>query len=94
MLAVDSIPPAVTFCPDDIVANIPSNQPVYITWPEPEAVDNSGIVPSVVQNVNSGIFVQVGSVIPVMYRFTDAAGNFALCEFTVSGQGKAISPGY
>ncbi|XP_033625617.1 hyalin-like isoform X1 [Asterias rubens] len=84
--AVDNIPPTVTFCPDDIVTNIPSDQPVYITWPEPIAVDNSGIAPSVVQNVNSGIFVQKGSVIPVMYRFTDTAGNFALCEFTVSGE--------
>ena len=80
----------VTFCPDDIVVSPTLNQPFFVTWEEPEVVDNSGAAPSVVQNLYSGIFVRVDSVIPIMYRFTDAAGNFALCEFTVTGKGESV----
>ncbi|XP_022107711.1 uncharacterized protein LOC110988484 isoform X2 [Acanthaster planci] len=81
---VDTSPPTITFCPASFTINPTSSDPVAATWPQPQAEDDSGTPPSVDQNVPVGTLVNVGNVLNVMYKFTDAAGNVASCNFTIT----------
>ncbi|XP_072013682.1 uncharacterized protein [Amphiura filiformis] len=82
--ATDNVPPVVTFCPPSQTFNtLPGAGGISVTWQEPQAVDNSGITPTVTQTHNSGNFFSVGNT-NVIYIFTDNAGNQARCEFFVT----------
>ena len=54
-----------------------------VMWNSPSAVDNSGEQPLETSNKVSGDVFEEGNT-SVMYNFTDAAGNVATCEFTIS----------
>ena len=54
-----------------------------LTWTEPTATDNSGMVPTVTQTHRLGDSFNVGTT-TVTYTFTDITGNQAQCSFTVT----------
>ena len=56
-----------------------------VTWTEPTAVDDSGSVVST-STSNPGDSFSVGTT-TVIYTFGDAAGNSAICAFTVTVSG-------
>ena len=85
----DTIPPVVNGCPDSINMVIPFGlTTVNVTWIEPIATDNSGMIPTVNQSHQPGDSFPVGTT-QVSYIFTDLAGNEVTCSFTV-GIGKLI----
>ncbi|XP_038069011.1 mucin-17-like isoform X20 [Patiria miniata] len=85
---VDTIPPTVTFCPESFNLSLTSSEPIAATWTQPEAEDDSGLAPSVDQNVPMGTLMNLGDVLDVVYKFTDAAGNVAFCNFTITAVGR------
>ncbi len=73
-------------CPDpvSIMISIGTRADLMsVTWVEPTATDNSGIIPTVTQSHHPGDRFPVG-ITQVTYVFTDAAGNQATCMFTVT----------
>ena len=60
---------------------------LVVSWEEPTATDNSGVVTLASRDRFPGSFFVVGTT-PVTYRFVDGAGNSALCSFDVTvGEG-------
>ena len=83
----DIIPPVVSNCPAPILVPVasPATQARANWAPEPSATDNSGVAPMVSLSHNSGDNFALGTT-PVVYTFTDAAGNSQVCQFTVTGK--------
>ncbi len=54
-----------------------------VTWEEPTATDNSGVVALSERSHAPGSFFIVGTT-DVTYTFTDVSGNQAQCTFTVT----------
>ena len=84
-MAPDTIDPAISNGPSDIITVLPSGQTtVPVEWTEPTAVDN--ITPTdeitVVSSHNPGQEFPVGTT-PVTYIFTDRAGNEVTYTFNV-----------
>ncbi|XP_072016323.1 uncharacterized protein [Amphiura filiformis] len=80
--AVDNQPPVIQNC-EDVAATVGLNiGGVVVTWIEPTATDNSGIVNLVSRSRQPGQFFVVGTT-PVTYRFQDGSGNVATCTFDV-----------
>ena len=65
-------------CPRDVVTT--SSQ---ASWPDPTATDNVDPSPDILCNIESGSTFALG-VTTVECAATDAAGNSALCSFTVT----------
>ena len=85
----DTVPPTVTFCPQPVTVTTPfGTLSTIATWAEPTATDDCPGVPMRVQSHSSGADFPVG-VTQVTYIFTDAAGNDAFCQFTVTGNTKS-----
>ena len=83
----DTVDPTFTNVPDNIIKYIASaaNAPVEVTWTEPIATDNSGLIANLQSNHNSGETFGVGApVATVSYTATDEAGNSAVASFTIS----------
>ena len=79
----DTIPPVVN-CIEDVVSEIGLNiGGTTVTWIEPTATDNSGVVNLASRSRAPGSFFVVGST-DVTYRFVDGSGNSATCTFSVS----------
>ena len=74
---VDQVPPTIT-CPNDVVTT--SSQ---ATWPNPTATDNVDTSPDILCRIDSGSTFPLG-VTTVECAATDAAGNSAVCSFTVT----------
>ena len=84
VVGADTTPPIVIACPDSITNTIPfGTTSLSVTWTEPTATDNTGVMPSVTQSHQSGDEFSVGAT-NVTYTFTDEAGNEAMCVFTVT----------
>ena len=82
----DTVPPTVISCPQPVTVTTPVGTPSAIaTWAEPTATDDCPGVPMRIQSHRSGQAFPVG-VTQVNYIFTDAAGNNAFCQFTVTGK--------
>nr|XP_054775414.1 hyalin-like [Lytechinus pictus] len=80
----DNVDPVITGCPDNINIAIPiGSTGVAVTWTEPTATDNSGVVPTSTSTRSPGDVFSVGTT-QVSYTFTDGSGNNAFCIFTVS----------
>ncbi|XP_038061577.1 leucine-rich repeat-containing G-protein coupled receptor 4-like isoform X2 [Patiria miniata] len=80
---IDTIPPKVTKCPQDIHRTVPlGTRFMKVYWTTPTAVDNSGKV-RIDYNFRPGTDFPVAS-IPVTYTFSDLAGNQAICKFWVN----------
>ncbi|KAJ8034326.1 Neurogenic locus Notch protein [Holothuria leucospilota] len=84
IFAADNEPP-VAICPGDVTGEVlRGNEGTIVTFQEPFATDNSGSV----ELANSpqwysGFYFPVG-VTPVLYTFSDDAGNTASCNFLVT----------
>ena len=75
----------ITNCPQPDTVTVPLGMPSQsVTWSEPTATDDSGVPPTVMQSHRPGDSFPVGTT-EVTYRFTDQAGNVAMCVFTVNG---------
>ena len=80
---MDTIPPVIS-CINDIVQTVNFGTPgTSVSWTEPTATDNSGIVSLTQRTHAPGNFFLVGST-DVTYTFTDGSGNSANCIFTVT----------
>ncbi|XP_071785173.1 uncharacterized protein [Asterias amurensis] len=89
----DTVPPVVEFCPQDITEFVPFlTSGTSVTWTMPTVNDNSGAFDTT-QTRASGSFFSVGDS-PVVYTFTDAAGNQNTCSFVVRviQQGDTVPP--
>ena len=83
IFSVDEVPPVIENCEDvsaNIMINIGGSQ---VSWSEPTATDNSGIVSLQSRSHAPGQFFVVGST-PVTYVFVDGSGNTAECTFSVA----------
>ena len=90
VIKVDIVPPTVTFCPQQITLTTPFGTfSTIATWAEPTATDDCPGVPMRVQSHISGDDFPVG-VTQVTFIFTDAAGNDAFCQFTITGKYKEL----
>lgn len=83
--SVDSDPPVITVCPNDITQTVlTGEQGGIVNFPEPIATDNSGIV--FVSNdpqFYSGFYFPLGTT-TVTYVFSDNVPLTAVCSFTVT----------
>ncbi len=80
----DTTPPVITGCPDTINTVLPLGMiSTPVTWIEPTATDNSGMVPTITQSHQPGDSFTMGSS-QVTYTFTDIAGNEAVCTFSIT----------
>ncbi len=85
MTAVDSAPPVITGCPDSQTYTIPIEMStIVVTWTEPTATDDSGAEPTVIRTHQPGQQFGIGTT-EVIYVFMDAAGNEAMCTFSIIG---------
>ncbi|XP_072172386.1 uncharacterized protein [Diadema setosum] len=82
---VDTMNPMVTSCPDNIARSVELGEAgTVITWSPPEVSDIAGIQ-SVVSNIQSGTFFNVGETVQVSYTVTDNSGLVDnSCSFTVT----------
>lgn len=89
-VAADVVPPEISNCPGAISVEVSSSlSTASVSWDEPTAVDESGIVLTN-QNFNPGQLFAVGST-TVTYTFSDQAGNPAICSFVVTVTGNDFS---
>ncbi|XP_072044883.1 uncharacterized protein [Amphiura filiformis] len=80
---VDSSPPEITFCPDDISETMEiGDGNRSISWIEPRASDISGNVTLITQTHTSGDHFKPGKT-RITYVFADGDGNSASCEFDI-----------
>ncbi|PIK58909.1 hypothetical protein BSL78_04221 [Apostichopus japonicus] len=79
----DTVPPVVTGCPNAILLDATTVECTPVTWLEPQATDAISAVVSLDLNFSPGSCFPVGST-TVLYTFSDAAGNSASCQFTVT----------
>ena len=80
---MDTQPPIIA-CINDITSTVATGVGGQtITWTEPTATDNSGIVTLASRSHAPGSFFPVGST-QVTYTYVDGAGNSASCSFTVT----------
>ncbi len=79
----DNTAPVFNTCPADVTLSAVGDDcnAVY-TWPDPVVTDNCALS-SVTSNFNSGDSFELGTT-QVTYTATDAAGNAAICSFSVT----------
>lgn len=77
----DATPPAVD-CPGDVIETATSSSGVAVTYPPPQATDDSGEGPTVTADWPSGAVFPVG-VTDVTVRAIDGANNASTCTFRV-----------
>ncbi|XP_033637821.1 sushi, von Willebrand factor type A, EGF and pentraxin domain-containing protein 1-like [Asterias rubens] len=71
-------------CPSDITVTAESGQiAANVTWPEPQATDNSGEEPTITSSVDSPLLLGEQSRM-VMYYARDSEGNAGVCTFIVT----------
>ena len=73
-----------TYCPSDIAIDNVTTAEFRVNWQEPTVTDNSGVLPSVTSNRQSGVRFVVPSSTEVLYTATDASGNEATCSFRIT----------
>ncbi|XP_071845663.1 uncharacterized protein [Apostichopus japonicus] len=81
---IDRIPPTISGCQQLVQEVVPpgvGGTNVFFT--PPTATDNSNLPVTVTSSRNSGDFFQLGAT-PVVFTFTDAAGNSNTCSFSVT----------
>ncbi|XP_072051852.1 hyalin-like [Amphiura filiformis] len=86
IVQVDNVPPNVR-CPADIIKPVPCCPNPFsgtvVTWTEPVATDNSGLVTRISRSHVSGNIFQLGTTM-VMYQYRDSSNNVAGCSFTIT----------
>ena len=80
----DPIPPVIMNCPSDITPISCTNaDTIQVTWQEPNATDNYGMVNLQSQTHQPGESFPLG-ITEVTYTFVDPSGNVAVCQFYVA----------
>ncbi|XP_072018428.1 uncharacterized protein [Amphiura filiformis] len=80
----DTTAPVISDCPAAINLQVDSGATeATATWTSPTATDNSGVAPTITTTHTSGASFPIGSTL-VIYTFSDAAGNTAICSFEVT----------
>ncbi|XP_071505207.1 hyalin-like [Diadema antillarum] len=80
---VDSTAPVISNCPNDISLTVGAGvTSVPVSWTEPSAIDETSAV-TVTQTHAPGTSFGLGQT-TVVYTFSDAAGNVAVCAFDIS----------
>ena len=80
---VDSQPPEITGCPDDISTTTEiGTSGIIVNWPRPQATDQTGVSETTVSH-GPGTMFSVGTN-DVAYIFRDPSGNTATCTFSVT----------
>ncbi|KAJ8021267.1 Hyalin [Holothuria leucospilota] len=80
---IDDVPPEVSGCPGDISLEALNEDCTQVTWIEPQAVDNIGLIVSVETDFTPGQCFPLGMT-TVIYTFRDPSGNSAVCRFVVN----------
>ena len=76
--------PVINNCPNSDTHSVSCTTPSRpVLWVPPTATDDSGGIPTVSSSHQPGSLFNVGTT-PVVYTFTDSAGNSAQCAFTVT----------
>lgn len=78
----DNNSPTISNCPVDISIVTNANCLAVVTWPEPFASDNCGVL-SLTSNFSSGSAFAPGATV-VTYTALDNCGNSSTCSFTVN----------
>ncbi|KAL4219354.1 scavenger receptor [Mactra antiquata] len=79
----DVTPPTVT-CPSDLSITVPQGQQqAKVTWAAISATDNSGVAPTVIQSMQSGITLSEGQY-TVTVMATDQAQLTSTCSFGIT----------
>ena len=73
-----------TYCPSDITIDDATTYDLKVNWQEPKATDNSGVLPTVYSNKQSGQFFDVPGSYEVLYIARDESGNTATCSFRIT----------
>ena len=82
--AVDTAPPRIFNCPNDITVTTETGQySAVVRWQEPTAIDNSDEPITTLRTHFPGNRFPLGT-ISVEYTFTDSSGNEAACTFEVT----------
>lgn len=88
MISVDTEAPTCGFCQTDIVLE-ETGEDVRVNWERPDCTDNSGVLPEVWSNIQSGTKFLVPSDHVVQYKIKDAEGNeYTGCTFKVTVNSK------
>ncbi|KAJ8035383.1 Hyalin [Holothuria leucospilota] len=81
---IDTTPPTVKNCPDDIRASLPFDQStVKAIWKAPSVFDNSGDPVTIVQSGGNISDMFPLGVTNILYKFYDSSGNYNQCNFAV-----------
>ena len=85
VIEVDSTAPVISNCALSATYTVSvGTSSRIVTWTEPTATDNSGMMPAVTKSHQPFDSFRVGMT-QVTYTFTDQAGNAASCSFTIIG---------
>lgn len=88
VFVVDNQPPVISDCPENININVElGTASAVVTWVEPTATDNSGVVNLVTRSAAPGSSFNLGDT-TVTYIFSDNSNNINTCVFTVT-----VTPG-
>ena len=89
-IPIDTTPPVITGCPNTVTVSAPAGSNfAFVSWNEPRASDNSGAPPTRSRTHTPNSSFPIGTT-PVTYRFLDASGNTASCNFAVVVSGKIV----
>ena len=85
----DQEAPVVT-CPTNSTVNTdPSKAYATVVYTDPQVNDNSGQIPTITCDVESGSHFGIGET-EVICQAVDSTGNQATCTFTVTVEGNVI----
>ena len=73
-----------TYCPSDITIDDVTTYQLKVKWQQPTAIDNSGVLPTLNSNEQSGRYFVVPGSYEVLYTATDNSGNAATCTFRIT----------
>ena len=74
-------------CPVNRTVNTePSQAYATMVWTDPQATDNSGQIPTITCDADSGSNFEIGET-EVICQAVDPTGNHATCKFTVKVEG-------
>ena len=88
MFSADNEAPVITCPANQTFNNQPGQAHAAVVWTEPQVTDNSGQIPTITCDANSGSQFGIGET-EVICRAVDSTGNQATCTFTVKIEGNA-----
>ena len=85
LISVDTEAPVCGFCPpDQIIANATGSE-IRVLWDPPVCTDNSGVLPTIFSERQSGSYFPVPSTTEVRYTISDGNDNVNVdCSFRIT----------